>query len=78
MDPTLDVELNPVNPIPISVGDIDPTPEVVLTPVITGVESITKPKEPTLDVALTPVGDITDVKSKVKEPTLEVAESPDG
>ena len=28
---------------------------------MTGVESITKPKEPTLVVALTPVGDITEL-----------------
>ena len=77
MDPTLDVELNPVNPI-LSEGEIVPTEEVAPTPVGTIVASMTKLKEPTLEVQLTPVGDITEVKSKVNQPTLEVAETPDG
>ena len=77
VDPTLDVKLNPVNPM-LSEGETTPTEEVALTPVGTIVASITKLKEPTLEVEFTPVRDIIEVKSKLNPPTLEVAETPDG
>ena len=55
MVPVEAVELNPVNPILISVGDIDPTLEEALTPVRATIGEDVIDIEPTLDVALNPV-----------------------
>ena len=55
MDLVEAVELNPVNPILISAGDIDPTLEVALTPVTATIGEDVIAIEPTLEVALNPV-----------------------